>query len=173
MPITSARLAPYRRRVFVETGAYAGDGIYAALGAGFEEIWSIEIVPECAENCRKRFAGDPRVNIILGASEEKFPEVLRKINEPATFWLDAHGFPNFNMPLVDELDAIRASGNKDHILLLDDMWESDKQAQRDYRLHERLLAINPDYKIYWIDGQQEGCLPAPKTIMVGDPRKVI
>lgn len=172
MPITSARLLPFKRKFFVETGTYDGDGIKAALGAGFEKIWSVELNERRVEACRNKFVNNSNVTILQGTSGDVLPSILSQLTEPATLWLDAHGEvipgqPNPHDPIVEELNAIKASGVSDHILLLDDMWESDTVTQTRLRLRERLLSINPKYKIYFIDGQQEGCEPTKNTIMVG------
>lgn len=169
MPITAARLLPYKRRIFIETGTYDGDGIKAAIGAGFEEIWSIELVQARYEACKAKFAAYSNVHILQGDSGSTIANVLQSIKEPVTFWLDAHGEPGYDDPVIGELRAISATGIKNHILLLDDIWESDPASQERIKLRERIREINPNYKISFIDGQQEGHSPTSKTIMVAEP----
>lgn len=166
---------PYRRNIFIETGTYDGDGIKAALGAGFTKLWSVELNERRVEACREKFKHAPNVTICHGDSAKELKKIIGQIGEPATFWLDAHGevipgTPTFNDPVVAELQVIKESGAKDHILLLDDMWESDTVTQGRLKLRDKLLSINPDYDIYFIDGQQESCSQIiPKSIMVAMP----
>jgi hypothetical protein len=101
--------------VWIETGTYHGDGVASALLHGYKRCISIELYPPSYEVARRRFAGDRRVQIVLGAS----PMILPAVTNPArstTFWLDAHysggpgeRHPQYGeCPLLFELDAIMA-----------------------------------------------------------------
>lgn len=174
MPITADRLAPFKKRIFIETGTYDGDGVRAALAVGFEEIWSIEIHPDRFRDCSRYFAGNDKVRLLHGDSTKGLFEILDKVMEPATIWLDAHDVCgetwNKDHPLIGELDIIRGTGKKDNIILMDDIWEGNV-AITQLGLVERLNAINKDYRIYFIDGQGLQGPPIPKSIMVADPRE--
>lgn len=170
MPITTEKLKPFLRRVLIETGTYDGDGITSALNAGFEEIWSVEFHPDRFKACTEKFKNDSRVHILHGDSRDQLDYMLGQVKEPATLWLDAHGVETLD-PIIGELQVIAASGAKDHILLLDDMWETDVVNQERLGLRKSIHKINQDYKIYFIDGQSENCPPIPNSIMVADPRK--
>ena len=80
-----------RNRVRVEKIAVFGngDGIEAALNAGFSKIYSIELNESLVDCCRERFKGKP-VEIISGSSCEELPKILKSIEEPFFLWLDAH-----------------------------------------------------------------------------------
>lgn len=120
MPITSELLKRYKHKVFIETGAYHGDGIQAALDAGFEKAFSVEIDPKNATIVSRRFKDAP-VAVILGDSAN----CLRLLAdaEDATIFLDAHqsevvlehGNP---APLLEEL---RVLAKTRHTIIIDDM----------------------------------------------------
>jgi HSP90 family molecular chaperone len=61
---------------FIETGSYLGDGIQLAIDSGFSKIYSIELGPHLYEGCKRRFANQPNVNLILGDSSEKLKELF-------------------------------------------------------------------------------------------------
>jgi hypothetical protein len=44
--------------VFIETGSELGRGIEAALKAGFEIVYSIELDPKFHEHCKEKFKDD-------------------------------------------------------------------------------------------------------------------
>ena len=77
------------QKIFIETGSANGDGIEAALQAGFNKIYSIELNEKFVELCKKRFKGKP-VEIIGGSSCDKLPSILKSVKDPFFLWLDAH-----------------------------------------------------------------------------------
>lgn len=122
-------------KAFVETGTLYGDTIEFMRQFPFEEIHSIEIDAELAENARKRFDTDKRVQIHNGHSASVLKTLLPTIKLNTLFWLDAH-FPgadahktqygsvkdeNINLPLKNELDLISKRKFKD-LLIIDDLW---------------------------------------------------
>ena len=52
MPANSKFFALYPNRIFVETGSFNGDGIQAAIEAGFETIHSIELSEHYYNHCK-------------------------------------------------------------------------------------------------------------------------
>src|SRR4029078_5799052 len=74
---------------FIETGTFTGEMI-EAMRPHFRRLISIEMSPEIHDSARRRFAGDPRIEILLGNSAVVLPRVLGQIREPALFWLDGH-----------------------------------------------------------------------------------
>lgn len=163
MPITVEELKPYLgvNKTFVETGSYAGDGIQAALDAGFECIHSIELVAPRYEHCKRRFEGNERVKLWLGDTAVVLPQVLMLLPAPATLWLDAHGEQGYDDPVVKELEAVRESGQQGHVIICDDFWVKNPMDLRKVKLVERLWSINPRYALYFI---HEG------TALVAEPR---
>lgn len=110
--------------VFVETGTNRGDMI-EALSGRFKEIYSIELDPEKYKKAVERFSGNKGVNLIHGDSGSKIDIVLKHINAPALFWLDAHGDTVFvtgpnAAPVKKELESILSHSIKGHVILIDD-----------------------------------------------------
>lgn len=120
-------LKKYPNPIFVETGSSMGDGIAMAIRCGFNKIFSTEINPDKYKHCQERFSSEINsgtVNLILGDSVNTFPLILEKINQPTTFWLDAHwdDGPKGELlcPLVNEINLIHAHPISCHTLLIDD-----------------------------------------------------
>ena len=93
----------FRRDVFVETGTLVGNGVWCALEAGFRRCYTIEIQPHQYQAACERFQHERaqgRVELLLGDSAQKLPEVIAQISEPALFWLDAHLSQNYGQRLA-------------------------------------------------------------------------
>ena len=101
MPITADTLRKYLTlsKFFIETGTEGGMGIRAALDAGFETIWSVDIDPDHTDYCAALFADEPAVTCFCAHSVDFLIEKLPLIAEPATFWLDAH--PSDSSPILE------------------------------------------------------------------------
>lgn len=160
----------FLNKYFVETGTFSGDGISKALGAGFKHIRSVEFDLNFVNSARQRFANNPNVKIIHGSSAEALWKTIMDIEEPITFWLDAHIFPPLpgkNCPLIEELEQIKKHPIKTHTILIDDMHCAGTAAfdflvQAD--LIAKILEINPNYKITYVPGGDEG--EYPQNVMV-------
>lgn len=149
---------PYPNEVFIETGSYVGDGIQAALDAGFKQVLSIELSPFYYEHCKKRFKGNKKVRLFLGSSIDVLPRLLKVINTPVTFWLDAHysggdtAKAKQDVPILEELEIIKYHVIKTHTILIDDirLIGKDSLDWNKFTIQEvesLLGTINPDYKI--------------------------
>ena len=152
MPITSETLAQFLNPALVETGTFLGDGTQAALDAGFEHVYSIELYPALHANALHRFAGEPRVTLFGGPSVQWLPEVLAKLSAPATFWLDSHycGGPTagaWACPLLHELDLIARHPIKTHTILIDDRHLFGLDVPSETAIRALLQTVNPDYHI--------------------------
>jgi hypothetical protein len=74
---------------WVETGTYLGDTTaFLARSAG--HVYSIEPGPDLARRARARFAGNGRVTIVEGYSEDHLARLLEGIDGPLSLWLDGH-----------------------------------------------------------------------------------
>lgn len=159
MPINSEFLSRYRNLVFVETGSFIGDGIQAALDAGFKDVHSIELSPKYYDYCRVRFAMNLglKVKLYLGDSTKALAWVIASIVTPITFWLDGHhcgddtAFGDKSSPLMEELESIANHSIKTHTILIDDLriWNS-RDPIYGFGFDEikaKIKAINPDYRI--------------------------
>ncbi len=150
----------YLNPVFIETGTYYGDGVREALLAGFETIYSIELSKELWEYCLNRYKDYPNVHLVFGDSHLVLDELLNKINEPVTFWLDGHyagegtTMGQFESPLLQELEAIGRHHIKTHILLIDDLrnWSVAVQGFDTEIIIRKCLEVNPDYKFTYENG---------------------
>jgi hypothetical protein len=159
MPATKELFKKYYNPIFIETGAALGDGIQAAIDAGFKKIYSIEIDPFFYEHCKDRFKELTDVHIILGDSDGCLEKLLETINEPITFWLDAHhvgGFKRGNQisPLLQEIEAINKHPVKTHTLIIDDLrdWSIGWHGFDTDILKQNISLINSDYFFIFEDG---------------------
>lgn len=147
MPISAETLKRYKKgSVFVETGCDRGEGIAAALEAGFETIISIELSLASVENARNRFRGQP-VTVLWGGSAQTLTAVLNDLDEPATFWLDAH--PDDSSPIIAELAVFAQYPLNTHTILVDDrrLMHGAWNNVREDDVRAALLRVNPLYKI--------------------------
>lgn len=110
---------------FVETGTYKGYMIQGLLPY-FKKLYSIEIYQPLYEKAKKLFANQSKVNLILGDSADKIPELMNQLEESALFWLDGHysgegtGTATEHSPIMQELKPIFEHTIKNHVLLIDD-----------------------------------------------------
>jgi len=164
--IGPAGFKQFKKRIFVETGSYSGNGIQLALSAGFQEVHSMDINPQFINNCKSRFQGNPNVHLYLKDSSKQLGEVIAPIKESVTFWLDAHnGWPDpnaknvKNTPLIEELEQIKHHPIKTHTILIDDL-HCCKTLLFDYLTLDQIIAkvleINPYYTIFYVDGGDAG-----------------
>jgi len=96
---------------WVETGTNKGDTT-ALLAEHGSRVFSLEPAPGLYAAAKKRFADDPRVEVINAPSETALPELLPKLSGDLNFWLDGHNSggetfrgPN-DTPIVEELQCI-------------------------------------------------------------------
>ena len=154
----------FHQNTFIETGTFRGDAIQLALDAGFKKIRSIEYDFALCAKARKRFRKNRNVSIFRGDSSVSLWRLIQDINEPVTFWLDAHVCParidgGKNCPLIEELEQIKQHPVKNHIILIDDIHCCDT-VLFDFMSREKLIdkihEINPNYEIRYVDGGDAG-----------------
>jgi len=122
----------YNLSSFVETGTFEGDAVEMASQTSFFPIFSIELVPKYWDLSVKRFSGkEDSINILLGSSKERLPDIIPNIQGSALWWLDAH-LPSLcgmrvdsiedKFPLETELRFMAASRDlsKD-VIIIDDL----------------------------------------------------
>lgn len=119
-----------KTKQYIETGCYRGDGLAKVIDH-YEQVHSIELSETWYGHCVNRFKNYPNVHIHFGNSKYVLPEILSKIKEPVTIYLDAHfcagetafGEENINgfssSPLLTELDIIHEHPYND-IIIIDD-----------------------------------------------------
>ena len=114
----------YLNPVFVETGTKDGDGIKAAIMAGYQVVISIEKEKDRYMKARAMFEGNDKVRLFLGDSAEILFDVIAPMLTRITFWLDANYNTDEPMgakcPILEELKQIAKHPIKTHTLLIDD-----------------------------------------------------
>ncbi len=154
---------------FVETGSQEGWTFYVAKEYGFNTMYGIELMEEFYITSVEKFKDDKNINLFLGESPDILTELCPFLDQPVTFWLDAHASgPNIpggkygGCPLIQELEAIATSPCKDHVIMIDDVrlfgsneWDYlEKQ-----RVIDLILNINDNYTIVYADGEEDGTFP--------------
>lgn len=154
---------------FIETGSMEGWTMNTALEYGFEVMHGVEIMKEYYDHSVNFLSAYPNVYFYLGESPDILPRLVKNLTEPATFWLDAHasgpdipGGKYGSCPLLQELEAIKLSPCKNHVLMIDDTrlfgtheWDFlEKQTVLD-----EIFKINPNYKIVYAGGEEDGTFP--------------
>lgn len=114
----------YDINIFIETGTYKGK---TSLWASqyFQKVYTIEKSESIYNDTVHRLGHIKNIDFLLGHSAEKLKEILRQVQEPAIFWLDAHWSAGITYgkdeksPLIDELKII-LKNSKYNLLLIDD-----------------------------------------------------
>jgi hypothetical protein len=153
--------AKYPNTYFLETGTYFGDGVQMALAAGFSRVYSIELSPHYHELAKTRFKNEKNVDLALGDSAKILGNIINKIHEPITFWLDGHcsmgdtAKGETMTPLMLELESIKQHPVKTHTIMIDDIRQFGT-CYFDYltldQVLNKIMSINPNYKIAFEDG---------------------
>lgn len=161
--ITKENLEKYGNGdVFVETGTYIGETIDMVLATGlYKKIYSVELNDDLFFAAQLKYEGNEKVSLMHGDSIDKLKEIVEKLDEPATFWLDAHasghlvGGKSGGSPVLDELDIIASSPIKTHTIIIDDcrLFGSDEWSfVKKQDAVEKIMSINPKYYIHYLDG---------------------
>jgi hypothetical protein len=139
-------------KVFIETGTYLGDMVFSVRKT-FNRIYSIELGKDLYLNAKNRFRRYKNITILIGDSGRLLPAILKEIDEPCLFWLDAHYSHGITFrwdvrtPILIELDHIFTHHIKGHVILIDDAREFN--GKEDYptvkELEEIVSKYNPDY----------------------------
>ena len=155
----------YPNPIFIETGSLTGHGILQALGEGFTKIYSIEIVHDWFVHCSNKFQNVPGVHLLYGDSAIMLEGLMKIIDVPCTFWLDAH-MGTEKTPLLQELEIIKNHHIKTHTILIDDLrdWKIEVNGVNPAMLKAKLREINPKYKFVYEWGFQ------PNDILVAVAR---
>jgi hypothetical protein len=96
---------------WVETGTFLGQTTQL-LSKHADRVYSIEPEPKLFARAQKLFSDLKHVEILNGASEDVFPELLPRITGDVNFWLDGHYSAGITFkgrqdtPILDELACI-------------------------------------------------------------------
>lgn len=108
----------------VETGTYQGQSTqWGALN--FDEVDTVDIDEGYVHHAMLRCDGLENIRFRLGDSRKVLPGILKTLNEPALFWLDAHNAGGIfgdgpdDCPILEELMAVLCSPYR-HAILIDD-----------------------------------------------------
>jgi hypothetical protein len=161
-------LAKYPNRIGIDVGSYRGDSIQAFLDAGFEEVRSVDITYESWRFCCDRFnlfdKHEPlleKIKLYQGDSSKMLWTMITGVDEPMTFWLDAHSqlledeeySGGMDFPLLEELKQIGNHPIKCHHILIDDiivLSHPDVTGWSRKTIEDAILAINPNYRFEYI-----------------------
>ena len=169
MPVNSNKIfQKYPNRFFVETGTFQGKGLAFAVSCDFEKFFSIEVCKINYDNCCKKFQheiADGKLELFLGASEDVLWDVIKDIDEPITFWLDAHysgktkayvtGKSDVNSPLFREINVIAKHPIKTHTIMVDDRRDfgtNNFNFVTEKQVVDAIKSINPKYEISYNTG---------------------
>jgi hypothetical protein len=128
----------------VETGTFRGDMIYACKHT-FRRIYSIELDKRLYEQAKKRFSKTDHVILANGDSAEQLKAIMKNIQEPCLFWLDAHYSGGVtarsvqDTPIIQELAHIFSVQPEKHVILIDDAHEF--VGEHDYPTMEELTTF--------------------------------
>jgi hypothetical protein len=161
MPIPRPKpfLSDYRSQVFIETGSHHGDGIQAALDAGFKCIHSVELSPFDLGWCSHRFERHMnKVHLNFGDSRPFLRDLLPTVTTRCTFWLDAHECGSGagdaqDCPLLEELQIISQHDLK-HTILIDDVRLFGVELPELEMVTATLLTICPRYRITFVNSAE-------------------
>lgn len=123
-------------RVVVETGTFRGDTT-SFLAGHFEEVHTIEVVPELAELARERFSQKRSIRVWDGDSPEVLRRILPDMKGPVLFYLDGHdsggvtGKGTAACPVREELEVLFACCRGETVVVVID--------------DARLFGSDPDY----------------------------
>lgn len=141
--------------IWVETGTYLG-ATTAFLAASAKHVYSIEPEPDLARRARERFAGNERVTILEGLSEDRLPELLHDLRGSVSFWLDGHYSEGLTFqgptdtPIRFELSLIEKSLTRlDSVkVLVDDVrcFDPHSELYSDYP--------SPSFLVKWADANE-------------------
>jgi hypothetical protein len=115
----------YSIGTLIETGTFLGEMI-EAISSHFRNYVSIELSEQLAKKARFRFKHRQNVQIICGDSSVVLPEVVKKLDERAIFFLDGHysggitAKSDIETPVIEEIRWILNHKIPDHIIVIDD-----------------------------------------------------
>lgn len=158
--------------VLIETGTWGGETAKNG-GAIFQDVYTVELEHDLFQRAANKLAFLPNVHTFEGHSPQFLKQILPHISGRILFWLDAHwcgdNTARFgkNTPILDELLAIKESGIKTAIILIDDIrcFHNLPEEILGYggypllgEIKNLVLSINPDYE-FWLLGDMAIAFP--------------
>ena len=117
----------YKISSLIETGTYLGETVEATKKY-FKRLYTIEMNKPLYEKAKRLFPKDNKIKMFLGDSAQVLPKILKGVNSPCLFWLDAHYSGGIGItlkplkitPILQELKSILKNKVKNHAILIDD-----------------------------------------------------
>lgn len=115
----------YNIEVFVETGTGGGGTTYF-LRNEFKKLYTIEFADHIFLQGKAKLKDEKNIIPLHGDSAEVLSNILKTLDQPALFWLDAHysggdtGLADKETPILEELEQILRHQIKSHVILIDD-----------------------------------------------------
>lgn len=122
-----------KTKYFIETGTNTGKTV-CFMQPHFEKVWSIELSQKLYNGFLQQAKSYGNVTTFLGPSEEVLPELCKKAEGNAIFYLDAHYCYGTSAkgisdcPLIEEIKAIKER-KYDDIIICDDLMYFSKVKQ--------------------------------------------
>ncbi len=151
--------------VLVETGTWGGET--AKNGSlFFQEVYTVELSHDLFQRAADKLISFPNVHTFEGHSPVFLEKILPQIEGRVLLWLDAHWCGDNtascgkNTPIIEELQAIKTSGLKTAVILIDDIrcFHNLPEEVIGYGgypqlnvIQELVHAINQDYE-FWLLG---------------------
>lgn len=123
--VVSGYRKKYGTSILFESGTFRGDMVYASKNQ-FKRIITVELYDYYYKNAVKLFKNDRHIEIYFGDSGKEIKKIIKTINKPTLFWLDAHfvgpgtAKGKLNTPIINELKTILNHKIKSHVILIDD-----------------------------------------------------
>lgn len=141
----------FLNNVFFEAGTGDGNGVQAALDAGFQKIISCDIHHQKVLSAKRRFKkeiAEDRVEIYKGRAHEVMAAVIPYIEDSITFWLHAMGPRRQRSSICDQLNVIAAERTAAALdtVIIDDFRILEEMG-RGPLIYKTMTALNPDYII--------------------------
>jgi hypothetical protein len=144
----------YSLRILVETGTCYGDMV-DAMKADFDQIYSIELDKDLYEKAFRRFRKAKNVELIHGDSGIELEGLMKRMDQPALFWLDGHYSAGVtargakDTPIREELHHILHSNDLGHVVIIDDArcFGQDPAYPSIEELDKMILSLRPNMDI--------------------------
>tara|TARA_A100001015_G_scaffold151512_1_gene167976 strand:+ start:5421 stop:5981 length:561 start_codon:yes stop_codon:yes gene_type:complete len=186
MPIPYQLITKYNQnKICIETGTFKGEGIGRFLQSNmFDKIYSIDINETYVERAKQIYRNYSNVNVICGDSGVILEDIIKDIEEPITFWLDAHHCGSdsgcsdkYISPVQHELELIKNHplAHK-HIIMIDDInYFSESNIEINKKRHptkepgyilkseliDKLKSINENINIEFLNIENGICVAYP------------
>jgi len=175
-PLMERLIRLFNIDTLVETGTYVG-GTAELASDRFKEVHTVELSPKLWAQAQERFKGNPKIHCYQGHSGEVLSQITTKIQGRVLFWLDAHwsggetALGSSKCPIREELAAIRNSGLKDAVILIDDIRcfhgkSEEKSWVGGYPSVQQLKEMLPSGYALWILGDIAIAYPQSEPVDV-------